>query len=86
MAIVVRENSGYIERMIGDIRKHLEGQTFVPFTVNMADGRRVYVPSRDPIAFVQTRAIVLHDDESWDILHGLLMSGLTINQPASETN
>ena len=71
--------------MIGDIRAHLETHPFVPFTINMADGRKVYVPTRDHIAFARTCVIVIHDDEGWDVLPGLLMSGLTIERPAEQT-
>ena len=70
--------------MIGDIRRHLETFPFVPFTINMADGRKVQVPTRDHIAFLPTRVIVTHDDGSWDVLPGLLMSGLTIDQVAAQ--
>ena len=71
--------------MIGDIRTHLEIHPFVPFSINMADGRKIHVPTRDHIAFIQTRAIVIHDDGKWDVLPSLLMSGLMIEQPTEQT-
>ena len=71
--------------MISDIRDHLEKRPFVPFTINMADGRRIRVATRDHIAISQTRTIVMHDNDSYDVLPSLLMSGLKVDQPAEQT-
>ena len=65
--------------MIGDIRKHLEKAPFMPFTIHMGDGRAIHVPTRDHIALTPLRVIVTHDDNSWDVLPGLLMAGLTVD-------
>ena len=70
--------------MTGDIREHLERQPFVPFTINMADGRKIRVPTRDHIAVSRTRVIVTHDNDPYDVLSSLLMSGLTIDEPAPQ--
>ena len=69
--------------MIGDIRKHLEKQPFVPFTIHMADGRQIRVPTRDHIAAAGSRAIVMLDNDDYDILSGLLMTGLSVDVSAS---
>ena len=74
---------GYIAEMIGDIRKHLDRQPFVPFTINMADGRRIHVPTRDHILLNGSRAIVSLDNDDYDVLPGLLMSGLTVDASAA---
>ena len=71
--------------MIGDIRKHLELHPFIPFTIRTADGRSIRVPTRDHIALGATRVLITYDDDSWDMLPSLLMSGLTIDQPAPQT-
>ena len=69
--------------MIGDIRKHLEQQPFVPFTIHMANGRHIRVPTRDYILMVGSRAIVSLATDDYDILPGLLMSGLSVDASAS---
>ena len=65
----------YIADMIGDIRKHLDQHPFVPFTIHLADGRHIRVPTRDHILLAGSRAIVTLDS--------LLMSGLSVDAAAS---
>ena len=65
--------------MSGDTNEHLEIYPFQPFTIHMADGRYIHVPTRDHINIVGTRAQVLQDNEDLDILPGLVMAGLTIH-------
>ena len=71
--------------MIGDISNHLDVVPFRPFTIHMADGRRIHVPTREHINIIGTRAQVVQDNDNVDILPGLLMAGLTIHasQPLS---
>ena len=69
--------------MTGDIRNHLAEVPFQPFTIHMADGRHIHVPSLDHIKLTTARATVIHDDGTEDILPGLLMAGLTIHTPTS---
>lgn len=45
----------------------------------MADGRSLRVPARDHILLVGARAIVALDSDDYDILPGLLMTGLTVD-------
>lgn len=73
---------GYTADMIGDLRKHLEQQPFVPFTIHMADGRSLRVPTRDHIVLTRSRAIVVLDNDDYDILSGLLMSGISVDASA----
>ena len=68
--------------MIGDIRKHLDRQPFVPFTIHMADGHHIRVPTHDHILLLGSRAIVSLDNDDYDILPGLLMSGLSVDASA----
>ena len=65
--------------MVNDIRVLLSAVPFVPFTIHMADGRHIRVPTREHIGFSGTRTTVTHDDGSQDILAGLLMAGLTVD-------
>ncbi len=69
--------------MIGDIRAHLQEDKFIPFTIHMADGRNIHVPTRDHIALSPARAIVTYDDDRWVVLPGLLMTGLTVENAAT---
>lgn len=64
--------------MTGDIRKHLEKTPFMPFSIRMADGQQYRVPTRDHILVAAGRAIVLLDNDDYEILPGLLMSGLSV--------
>lgn len=52
---------------------------FVSFTIHMADGRTIRVPTREHISLSPGRATVIQDDDSRDILPGLLMAGLTVD-------
>ncbi len=67
--------------MIGDIRRHLAQSPFQPFTIHMADGRHIDVPTHDHVTLSVSRAYINRDDESSDTLPGLLMAGLTIHAP-----
>ena len=69
--------------MIGDIHKHLERQPLVPFTIHMADGRLIRVPTRDDIVLTVSRAIVVLDNDDYDILPGLLMSEISVDASAA---
>ena len=76
--------------MIGDIRRHLEVQPFVPFRIRMADGREYPVPTQDHIWFPpgSGRVAVSDGDGYVALLPALLISGLrtvpaTPDQPQS---
>ena len=68
--------------MIGDIRKLKQNSPFVPFTIHLADGRHFQVPTEDHFLIVGTRAVVLNDNDSIEILAALLMSGITTDVAA----
>jgi hypothetical protein len=64
--------------MIIDIKAHLESPEFVPFSIEMNDGRSIHVPSRDHIG-VLIHAVAVEDYAgAVRILAARNMSGLTI--------
>lgn len=67
--------------MIADIRKLLAVEPFVPFTIYMADGGHVRVPTVDHVlVFPQgSRLIVTHDDDDYEVLSPLLMSRIAVD-------
>lgn len=71
--------------MIADIRKLTAGQPFIPFTLHLADGGQVRVPTLDHVyVFPQgSRVLVTYDDDSYDVISPLLVSRITVDrQPA----
>jgi hypothetical protein len=67
--------------MSADIRKLLAAQPFVPFTIHLADGGQVRVPTVDHVlVFPQgSRLIVTHDDDSYQVLSPLLISRIAVD-------
>ena len=65
--------------MIGRIRQLLASQVFVPFTIHMADGRKIRVPTRDHIAIGRSGVVVFDDEDNFQLLSGLLMTGVAAN-------
>jgi hypothetical protein len=67
--------------MIADIRKLIAAQPFVPFTIHSADGAELTVPTVDHVAIPPAggRVFVFGDDESYEVISPLLISGLTVN-------
>jgi len=72
--------------MVSDIKKLIASQPFVPFTIHLADGGQVRVPTVDHVhVFPQgTRVLVMHDDDDYDILSPLLISRITVNGHSSK--
>jgi hypothetical protein len=74
--------------MTADIRKLVHAVPFVPFTIHLADGGQLRVPTVDHVAVSPTggRVIVFADDDTHDIVSGLLISRVTVDrQPASRS-
>jgi len=73
--------------MISEIRRLITSQPFVPFTIHLADGGEVRVPTLDHIFVFPTgsRVIVTHDDDSWDVLSPLLISRITVDGQSPAT-
>lgn len=67
--------------MTGDIRRLIQTTPFVPFTIHLADGGQVRVPTVDHLALPPSggRVMVFHHDGSWDMLSALLISRLSID-------
>jgi len=68
--------------MVADIRKLIAAQPFVPFTIHLADGGQVRVPTVDHVAVAPTgiRVIVFGDDESWTMISPLLITRVTADR------
>jgi hypothetical protein len=72
--------------MTADVRKLVHAVPFVPFTIHLADGGQLRVPSVDHIAVPPAggRIFVFGDDERYDVLSSLLISRVTVDrEPAS---
>ena len=71
--------------MTGDIRKLIHAVPFVPFTIHLADGGQLRVPTMDHVAIapVGGRVIVFHDDGTHDVLSSLLISRITIDREST---
>jgi len=67
--------------MTADIRKLMHAAPFVPFTIHLADGGQLRVPTVDHVAISPAggRVIVFADDDTHDVLSSLLVSRLTID-------
>ncbi len=68
--------------MNADIRKLVHAVTFIPFTIHLADGGQLRVPTVDHVAVSPAggRVIVFADDDTHDILSGLLISRITVER------
>ena len=72
------KNRIWILKMIADIKRHLEAPVFVPFSIEMNDGRSIRVPSRGHIG-VLIHAVAVEDDAGGvRVLAARNISGLTI--------
>ena len=68
--------------MNADIRKLVHAVPFIPFTIHLADGGQLRVPTVDHVAVSPAggRVIVFADDDTHDILSGLLISRITVDR------
>jgi hypothetical protein len=68
--------------MTADIRKLMHAAPFVPFTIHLADGGQLRVPTVDHVAISPAggRVIVFSDDDTHDVLSALLISRITIDR------
>jgi hypothetical protein len=73
--------------MTADIRKLVHAVPFVPFTIHLADGGQLRVPSMDHIAVPPAggRIFVFGDDERYDVLSSLLISRVTVDRESAST-
>jgi hypothetical protein len=72
--------------MTGDFRKLAHAAPFVPFTIHLADGGQLRVPTGDHIAVPPAggRIFVFGDDDQYDVLSPLLISRVTVDREAEE--
>jgi hypothetical protein len=73
--------------MVADIRKLMEATPFVPFTIYLADGRQLRVPTMHHIAVppAGSRVFVFGDDEGYTVVSPQLISGIVENRhPTAE--
>ena len=79
----VRRNVSQV--MTADIRKLVHAVPFVPFTIHLADGGQLRVPSVDHIAVPPAggRIFVFGDDDRYDVISSLLVSRLTVDREAA---
>ena len=74
--------------MTADIRKLVHAVPFVPFTIHLADGGQLRVPTVDHIAVPPTggRIFVFGDDDRYDVLSSLLISRVTVDRESATSN
>lgn len=74
-----------MQSMVTDIRKLMHAVPFVPFTIHLADGGQVRVPTMDHVAIAPTgrRVIVFRNDDTHEILSPLLVSRITVDPEAA---
>ena len=68
-----------------DIPKLIHALPFVPFTIHLADGGQLRVPTVDHVAVPPAggRVLVFHNDGTWDMLSALLISRVTVDQEST---
>lgn len=73
--------------MTTDIRRHLQQQPFIPFTVYVADGReyRVSTPDHAHVYPSGRRVSIYSDDDREIILPSLMVSGLALDGVSNES-
>jgi len=68
--------------MIADIRKLAHATPFVPFTIHLAEGGQLRVPTSDHIGVPPTggRFVVFGEDERYDVISALMVTRLTVDR------
>ena len=74
--------------MTGDIRKLAHAIPFVPFTIHLADGGSLRVPTVDHVAIGPAggRVVVFGDDDSYDVLSGLLIRRVSVDKESASAS
>jgi hypothetical protein len=65
------------------LKEALHKEPFQPFTIRMADGRRLPVPHPDFVAVVPRRIIVVAEDGSWSVVEPRLVASLDYDNTRS---
>ncbi len=67
--------------MIADIRKLITAQPFVPFTITVADGRQLHVPTVDHISIsglpIANRFVIWMNDGDYHIVRSTFVTTVT---------
>jgi hypothetical protein len=74
--------------MKADIHKLIHATPFVPFTIHLADGGQLRVPTVDHIAVPPAggRMFVFGDDERYEVISGFMITRITVDrETASQT-
>jgi hypothetical protein len=68
--------------MTADIRKLIHATPFVPFTIHLADGGALHVPTVDHISVAPEggRVVVWDNEGTADILSSLLISRISVGK------
>ena len=79
--------SQYAHPMIGDLRRLIAAQPFLPFTIHMANGAQWRIPTVDHIAVAPrgARVIVFADDDSTVIVSALLIDHISTDPDPAQT-
>lgn len=74
--------------MKADIHKLIHASPFVPFTIHLADGRQLRMPTVDHIALPPAggRVFVFGDDERYDVISALMITRITVDREAAPSN
>ena len=74
--------------MTADIQKLVHAVPFVPFTIHLADGGQLRVPTVDHIAVPPAggRVFVFGDDQRYDVLSALLISRITVDRESATSS
>ena len=74
--------------MTADIRKLVHAAPFVPFTIHLADGGQLRVPTVDHIAVPPAggRIFIFGDDDRYDVLSPLLICRVTVDRESAASN
>lgn len=74
--------------MTADIRKLIHAASFVPFTIHLANGGQLRVPTVDRIAVPPSggRVFVFGDDERYDVISGLMITRITVDRETAPSN
>ena len=74
--------------MTNDIRRLIDAEPFVPFTIYTADGAALKIPTVDHIAVTpgEKRIFVFNDDGSYQVLSPLLIARLSVESGEPTTS
>jgi hypothetical protein len=74
--------------MKADIHKLLQATPFVPFTIHLADGGQLRVPTVDHVAVPPAggRVFIFGDDERYDVISALMITRITVDRESATSN